>query len=216
MENQNIIGKNIKRLRVEIGLSQEELGSGVGVTKSTISQWELGKAYPKPRNIVKLAEELNVPKESIEECQYLEKNYRNSQYEQNIKPIPFYSETRALTEHSHLNKEENFELVPVKYLPNATSSNDLFCIFASGDSMEPAFNHGSLLVIDVSQKNIVDGKMYAFGKEATKRVKVFSYEKNGIKLSSLKAGYSDEFYRFDELSSLKILGKVVLYFTKID
>ncbi|MDN4708516.1 S24 family peptidase [Vibrio parahaemolyticus] len=58
-----------------------------------------------------------------------------------------------------------------------------FCITASGDSMEPVIKHGSLLVIDSSQTNIVDGKMYVFQQDDFLRVKIFSYEK--IKLESV-------------------------------
>lgn len=216
MDNQNTIGKNIKRLRMEIGLSQEELGNGIGVTKSTISQWELGKALPKSRNIVKLTEQLNVPRKSIEE----EGNYKSSRHElceqDKIRLIPFYSEIRAAAGHGHLNQEEKHELIHVKDLPNSTTTKNLFCILASGDSMEPVLNHGSLLVIDTSQKNIVDGKMYVFGQGETLRVKIFSYEKSGINISSYNKNYPDELYRFDEVNSLRILGKVVFHSTKID
>jgi phage repressor protein C with HTH and peptisase S24 domain len=217
MENQNITGKNIKRLRQEIGLSQEELGSGVGVTKSTISQWELGKAHPKPKNIVRLAEQLNVPRETIEEDNYsaIVRQQRLSE-EGNIKLVPFYSEVRAAAGHGHLNQEERYELIHIKNLPETTAHKNLFCILTSGDSMEPVLNHGTLLVIDTTQRNIIDGKMYVFGQEEALRVKVFSYEKNGVKLTSYNKDYSDEFYRFDELNSLRVLGKVVFHSTKID
>jgi phage repressor protein C with HTH and peptisase S24 domain len=217
MENQNVIGKNIKRLRQEIGLSQEELGRCIGVTKSTISQWELGKAFPKPKNIVKLAEQLNVARESIEHDSYTATVKQHKLCEDGkIKLIPFYSEVRASTGHGQLNPEERYELIHIKDLPAHTALKNLFCILTSGDSMEPVLNHGSLMVFDTTQRNIVDGKMYVFGQEGALRVKVFSYEKSGVKLTSYNKNYSDEFYRFDELNSLRVLGKVVFHSTKID
>nr|WP_257974793.1 S24 family peptidase [Vibrio parahaemolyticus] len=48
------------------------------------------------------------------------------------------------------------------------------------------------------------------------RVKIFSYEKNQIRVSSYNKEYSDELYRFDELTNLKIIGKVVWFSTRID
>ena len=40
------IGKRIKELRKEMGLSQTGLASLIGTTQDTISLWELGKSYP--------------------------------------------------------------------------------------------------------------------------------------------------------------------------
>lgn len=82
--------------------------------------------------------------------------------------------------------------------------------------MEPVIKHGSLLVIDSSQTNIVDGKMYVFQQDDFLRVKIFSYEKNQIRVSSYNKEYGDEIYRFDELTNLKIIGKVVWFSTRID
>lgn len=45
----------IKQLREEKGLLQEELSSNLGVSRSTVSMWETGKAYPRGETLVKLA-----------------------------------------------------------------------------------------------------------------------------------------------------------------
>lgn len=41
-----VIGKNIKQLRTERGLSQEELASILFVTRQTVSNYETGRSYP--------------------------------------------------------------------------------------------------------------------------------------------------------------------------
>jgi len=46
-------------------LTQEELAAKVGVTFTTISNWETGEAPPRVRNIRKLAEALSVAPEQI-------------------------------------------------------------------------------------------------------------------------------------------------------
>ena len=40
------ISKNIKRMRMELGLSQQQLAEQIGVTRQTISSWERGASFP--------------------------------------------------------------------------------------------------------------------------------------------------------------------------
>ena len=56
------IGKNIKRLRKEAGLTQQELGERLGVGKAAVSKWEKGTVKNfKSRILIMLSEELNTP-----------------------------------------------------------------------------------------------------------------------------------------------------------
>ncbi len=42
----NVVGKNIKKLRISQGMTQEELAEKMFVTRQTISNWENGKSQP--------------------------------------------------------------------------------------------------------------------------------------------------------------------------
>ena len=48
-------GKNINKLRKKAGYSQEELGDKIGVTRQTISKWELEQTSPSLNDINKIA-----------------------------------------------------------------------------------------------------------------------------------------------------------------
>lgn len=48
-------GKQLKKLRLEAGLTQKQLASQIGVTKSVISFYELQERIPSPEVLVKLA-----------------------------------------------------------------------------------------------------------------------------------------------------------------
>ena len=48
------IGKLIRELRKEKGITQIELAKEISTTQDTISLWELGKSYPDVINVVKL------------------------------------------------------------------------------------------------------------------------------------------------------------------
>ena len=53
------IGQNILELRKKSGLSQEELGEKVNVTRQTISNWELEETAPNPEQLKLLSKALN-------------------------------------------------------------------------------------------------------------------------------------------------------------
>lgn len=50
----------IKRVRIDNNLSQDEFGKLFSIRKSTISNWELGKATPTYETLVKIANHFNV------------------------------------------------------------------------------------------------------------------------------------------------------------
>lgn len=54
------LGENILRLRKDCNLSQEQLGENVGVTRQTISNWELGETSPNPEQLIMLSKTLRV------------------------------------------------------------------------------------------------------------------------------------------------------------
>lgn len=54
------LGDNILKLRKQKGLSQEQLGEQVNVTRQTISNWELGETNPNPEQLKLLSKVLNI------------------------------------------------------------------------------------------------------------------------------------------------------------
>ena len=54
------LGQNILELRKKNGLSQEQLGEKVDVTRQTISNWELEETAPNPNQLKLLSKALNV------------------------------------------------------------------------------------------------------------------------------------------------------------
>ncbi len=53
------VSKNIKRLRIQRKLTQEEIADKLYVTRQTVSNWETGKSQPDIDTLVKIAETLN-------------------------------------------------------------------------------------------------------------------------------------------------------------
>lgn len=56
----SIFGDNIKRLRKNKGLKQQELAEILGIKRNTYSDWENGKTEPSFENLVKLGDLFDV------------------------------------------------------------------------------------------------------------------------------------------------------------
>jgi len=54
------LGNNILKLRKKSGLSQEQLGEKIKVSRQTISNWEIDKTFPNSEQLKMISKELNV------------------------------------------------------------------------------------------------------------------------------------------------------------
>lgn len=61
------VGQNIRAIRKERGLTQNQLGELCGIKEANIRKYELGKANPKIETIEKIAKALGVPIVKIKE-----------------------------------------------------------------------------------------------------------------------------------------------------
>ncbi len=59
------LNENILKSRKRNGLSQEQLGDKVGVTRQTISNWELGETTPNPEQLKSLSKSLSISKDEL-------------------------------------------------------------------------------------------------------------------------------------------------------
>jgi len=53
-------GRKIRRLRKKAGLTQEQLAEKMGLSIPSIGYIEMGKHFPKPKNLYKIAKALGV------------------------------------------------------------------------------------------------------------------------------------------------------------
>ena len=54
------IGKRIKEIRIEQGLSQQQFGALLSVSQDTVSLWENGKAVPTAEFLIAVAQQFDV------------------------------------------------------------------------------------------------------------------------------------------------------------
>ena len=56
----NQFSENLKKIRKEHNLSQEQLADELGVSRQAISKWESGTAYPEMDKIIALCDKFNL------------------------------------------------------------------------------------------------------------------------------------------------------------
>lgn len=59
------ISDNIKRIRSDYNLTQQQLGAIAGVSDKAVSKWEIGLSEPRMGAVQKIADALNIPKSKI-------------------------------------------------------------------------------------------------------------------------------------------------------
>ena len=58
------LGERIGQYRRSLGVSQEELGARLGVSRQAVSKWEMDLSRPARGKLVRLSEVLEVPEET--------------------------------------------------------------------------------------------------------------------------------------------------------
>lgn len=59
------LGQRISEYRKKLGVSQEELGARLGVSRQAVSKWETGAADPSTANLLALAKLYGVSPEEL-------------------------------------------------------------------------------------------------------------------------------------------------------
>lgn len=193
------IEKYLKKLRMEKGLTQEELGKMLGLQRSTINKWEMGKvATLKRKTIKKLADIYNVPASSF---------ITDDEPSINAVKIPVFASVAAGIPIEAIEDVVDYEEIDEK----TAQSGTFFALKIRGNSMEPRICNNDVVI--VRQQPTVDSGDIAIviinGMEAT--CKKIIKHKDGIELVSLNTFYKSMFYSNEQIEQLpvRVLGKVI-------
>jgi len=98
---------------------------------------------------------------------------------------------------------------PTRWLSNKGSSVHMVAMEVFGNSMEPEIREGDTVLIDQSQTDILAGAIYAVGVEDTILVKRIEKHPNKLVLCSDNHDYSPIYLEKDDISVVRIIGKVI-------
>ena len=127
--------------------------------------------------------------------------------------VPFYNEVQASAGNGYINSDNQsneYTFIPVSSLQGSYKKN-IVCIRATGESMMPVFGDGAILAVDIAKTTIKDNDIYVVSYNDSLRVKILFNTLTGVRLCSFNPMFGDEEYHHSELSSFRIIGRVIWY-----
>lgn len=125
---------------------------------------------------------------------------------------PLYKEIKLSAGNGFADDIEDYNGYKLRFSRNTLrkhgiSPENVVCVMADGDSMEPVFPSGATLGIDTGSKNIRDGQIYAINHGGLLRTKILhKLPDNKVRIRSYnQAEYPDEEASLDDLS---VIGRV--------
>lgn len=198
------IGQKIKVLREKNGLTLEQVGSAVGVGKSTVRKWETGIIANMRRDkIAALARVLHTTPAYL---MGWDEDQVTNLYKIETRRFPLLGSIACGVP---IFADEEQEL----YVEAGTDLDADFCLRARGDSMTGARIHDGDVVFIRKQSDVDNGEIAAvlIGDEATLK-RVFYYpDKQKLVLSAENAKYEPLVYIGEELEQIRIIGKAVAF-----
>ena len=201
------IGEIISNRRKELGLTLEEIGSFVGVGKSTVQKWESGFISNMKRDkIALLAKVLQIsPAELIDDDTYTDLSKYGIMPIQTQR-IPLLGEIAC---GEPIFADEDRE----SYVEVGTEIKADFCLKAKGDSMINARIYDGDIVFIRRQSMVNNGDIAAviIDNSATLKRVYYYPEKGKLILNPENPAYEPLVYVGEELNEVRILGKAVAF-----
>ncbi|MBO5059969.1 MAG: helix-turn-helix domain-containing protein [Clostridia bacterium] len=208
----------LKQLRESEGLSQEQLASKIGVSKSTIGMYEQGKRMPQPNTVLKdIASYFNVtidylmgytPQEdTISEEDRLRLGIRRI----TMKSYPMIGKISC----------GNPILCDKQYETYVEVTEDIdadFCLTAQGDSMINARIFDGDVVFIREQPMVENGEIAAVivnDEEITLKRFYYDRDEQRVTLQPENPTYRAMVFTGEELAHIRVLGKAVAFTSKV-
>lgn len=186
----------LKQLRKRKGMTQGDLCSALGVSRSTVSMYELGERMPDYEMMKTIAELFNV-----------DLNYLYGIAQKKGVRIPVYGSVAAGIPLEAIQDIEDYEEIP----EDMARTGEFAALKIKGNSMLPRFTPGDVVIVRL-QEDVNDGDVAIVivnGDEAT--CKKIKKTPEGVMLISTNPDYEPMFYTNREISEkpVRIWGKVV-------
>ncbi len=212
-----MFGANLKKLREDAGLSQEQLGEVIGVSKSTIGMYEQGKRMPNTNTILKdIASYFGVSIDYLVGFSGSENDTQEDLSRFGLRPIsrrkiPMIGKIAC---GEPIMCEEAYET----FVDAGTDINADFCVVAQGDSMINARILDGDIVFLRQQEMVENGEIAAvIVNDSEVTLKRFFYypELNQVVLQPENPSFRPMIYMNEELAHIRVLGKAVAFTSSV-
>ncbi|MFP2504600.1 MULTISPECIES: XRE family transcriptional regulator [Buttiauxella] len=222
----NTLAERLKMSRLQAGLSQKLLGEKVGISQAAIQKLENGSAKTSTK-LIEIARVLGVRPEWLSEengPMFSESSIPaesqwgtvdawdgDSELPDDEVEVPFLKDIELACGHGRcVNDDYNgFKLRFSKSTLRRVGAQkeNVICFPATGNSMEPIIPDGTTVAIDIGNKKIIDGKVYAINQDGWKRLKLL--HRIGPNRVSIRSYNSSEYPDEEaDLEDLEIMGRM--------
>lgn len=202
------IAENIKRIRLEHGLSQAELGKIAGVSDKAVSTWELGIKVPRMGAVEKMATYFGIAKSVILDDVPTSSNTTAKPIPPGFEPMPKMVKVPLIGSiacGTPILAEQNIEkLVDV---PETIHCD--FSLTCHGDSMVDAGIHDKDVVYIRIQPEVENGEIAAVRIDGEATLKRVYYSPGTLTLMPANMAYAPMIYTGSQLEDVHIEGKAV-------
>lgn len=126
------VSENLKRLRKEKGLTQEQLATRLNVSFQAVSKWECGESYP---DIVMLPSIAQIFSVSLDELVGMEKICSNEEAEKILAQVDV-NESKGLRAENVALLREAVKRFPNNYMMSAKLAANLFCVESKSEEAD--------------------------------------------------------------------------------
>lgn len=202
----NFAGR-LKELRKEAGLTQIELSTKVGISKSSISMYEANSRKPELETLEAIADYFNVNMDFLlgksDIRNYTETHIKNI-YPIEKKKFPLLG---AVACGQPILATENFE----GYIESGSNIHADFCLKAKGDSMVNARILDGDIVFIRKQEMVENGEIAAVLIDDEATLKRFYMSNDLVQLIAENPTIPPMIYKKEDLNGIRILGKAIAF-----
>lgn len=196
------MGERIKQLRLQKGLTQEELGKYIGVQKSAIRKYEKGSVTNLKRSSIETLAKLFNVTPSYLMCIDDDNNFENNMID-NKRVFPLLGSVKA--GYDYLARENIISYISID--KKISDPENYFALKVVGDSMQPILYEDDIIVVH-KQSDVESGQIAIVlvdGEEGTVK-KVIKHD-DYIELIAFNSYYPPR--KLSKNDNFKIIGKVV-------
>ena len=198
-------GERIKQLRLELGLTQEELGAKLGVQRAAVQKYEKGTVKNIKRDaLIRLAEVLGTTPEYLLGWDELPRNIITIS-DEDIVHIPVIGRVAAGVSCFADNNIIDYEPV---FSTDISKAEKYAFLRVIGDSMYPVFMEGDLVLVQVQES--VDSGTYAVVTVDNEDgvIKRVVYGADFIELQSVNPMYPPRRFENEDVMRIRVFGAV--------
>ncbi len=200
---ENNFARNLKHLRLQNGMTQEELAKKLDKDYSTIGKWELGQRSPIMTDVIRISELFNISLEKLIGSSIIYDNAEMIDISSNTVMIPVLGTIKAGIPIESQNDIIDYVEIPKDW---TIGGKKFYGLRISGDSMFPKYSENDIVIFeqndDVELYNGKDVAVMINGTEST--FKKILVNEQGIVLQPYNTGYDIMMFSKEQVEKLPI------------